>query len=67
MPLRIRLVEPRPPGRTVYDFALLPRLGLPLIARMLAEAGHDVRVFCEVLAPVDLEELVRDLVLQEVK
>lgn len=27
------------------------------------EAGHDVRVYCEVLAPVDLEECLRaDLV-----
>jgi radical SAM superfamily enzyme YgiQ (UPF0313 family) len=61
--LRIRLVEPRPPGRHVYDRVLLPRLGLPLIGRMLAERGHDVRVYCEVLAPVDLEECLRaDLV-----
>jgi radical SAM superfamily enzyme YgiQ (UPF0313 family) len=56
MGLRIRLVEPRPPGRTVYDLALLPRLGLPLIGKMLSDAGHDVRIYCEVLSPVDLGE-----------
>ena len=54
MSLRIRLVEPRPPGHHVYDSVLLPRLGLPLIATMLAGAGHDATVSCEVLAPVDL-------------
>ncbi len=54
MSLRIRLVEPRPPGRHVYDAVLLPRLGLPLIATMLGEAGHEARVSCEVLAPIDL-------------
>jgi anaerobic magnesium-protoporphyrin IX monomethyl ester cyclase len=61
--VRICLVEPRPAGHNVYDLALLPRLGLPLIGAMLAQAGHEVRIYCEVLAPVDLEECLRaDLV-----
>ena len=61
--MRIRLVEPRPPGRNVYDLALLPRLGLPLIGAMLTEAGHDVRIYCETLAPVDLDDCLNaDLV-----
>ena len=61
--MRIRLVEPRPAGHNVYDLALLPRLGLPLMGRMLADAGHDVRVYCEMLSPVDLEDCLRaDLV-----
>jgi anaerobic magnesium-protoporphyrin IX monomethyl ester cyclase len=61
--LRIRFVEPRPAGRTVYDHVLLPRLGLPLMATMLAEGGHDAGVFCETLGPIDLGEcLAADLV-----
>jgi hypothetical protein len=47
-------VEPRPPGHHVYDRVLLPRLGLPLIATMLAGAGHEAAVYCEMLSPVDL-------------
>ncbi len=63
MGLRIRFVEPRPPGHTIYDHVLLPRLGLPLMATMLAERGHDTGVFCELLAPIDLGEcLAADLV-----
>ena len=63
MSLRICLVEPRPPGHHVYDSVLLPRLGLPLIATMLGEAGHDTAVYCDVLAPVDLAAcLAADLV-----
>ena len=61
--MRVRLVEPRPPGHTVYDYAMLPRLGLPLIGTLLARAGHDVKVYCELLAPVDLGEcLTADVV-----
>ncbi len=61
--MRIRFVEPRPAGHNVYDLALLPRLGLPLMGRVLAEAGHDVRIYCEVLSPVDLADcLAADLV-----
>lgn len=61
--MRVRFIEPRPPGHHVYDNALLPRLGLPLMGRMLAESGHDVRCYCEALAPVDMEDcLSADLV-----
>jgi radical SAM superfamily enzyme YgiQ (UPF0313 family) len=58
MGLRIRFVEPRPAGHNVYDRLLLPRLGLPLMASMLTEVGHDVRAYCETLAPVDLDDLL---------
>lgn len=55
--MRIRLIEPRPPGHHVYDRALLPRLGLPLMGALLAERhGHDVRCYCEILAPIDVED-----------
>jgi hypothetical protein len=57
--VRVRLVEPRPAGHNVYELALRPRLGLPLMGRMLADAGHDVRVYCEMLSPVDLEDCLR--------
>jgi len=61
--MRIRLIEPRPPGHHVYDQALLPRLGLPLMARMLADLGHDVQSYCEALAPIDPEDcLSADLI-----
>jgi anaerobic magnesium-protoporphyrin IX monomethyl ester cyclase len=61
--LRILFVEPRPPGHNVYDHVLLPRLGLPLMATMLAECGHDTGVLCEMLGPIDLGEcLAADLV-----
>ncbi len=61
--MRIRLAEPSPPGHTVYDHVLLPRLGLPLMATMLAQRGHDTAVFCEMLTPIDVTEcLTADLV-----
>jgi anaerobic magnesium-protoporphyrin IX monomethyl ester cyclase len=63
MSLSIRFVEPRAPGNNLYDHVLLPRLGLPLMATMLAECDHDTGVFCEMLGPIDLGEcLAADLV-----
>jgi anaerobic magnesium-protoporphyrin IX monomethyl ester cyclase len=63
MGMRIRFVEPRPAGRNVYDHILLPRLGLPLMGTILRARGHEVRIFCEVLAPIDKRECARaDLV-----
>ncbi len=61
--MKIRLIEPKPPSLTVYDHALLPRLGLPLLGSILTAAGHDVRVYAETLAPVDwADALQADLV-----
>ncbi len=61
--MRIRLVEPKAPSHHVYDLAVLPRLGLPLMGALLRPAGHDVAITCEVLSPVDLGDLFRaDLV-----
>jgi anaerobic magnesium-protoporphyrin IX monomethyl ester cyclase len=51
--MKIRFIEPRAPDLTVFDQALLPRLGLPLLGRVLMDAGHDVRIYAETLAPVD--------------
>ena len=63
MPLRIRFIEPSPPGPNVFDQILLPRLGTPLMAAVLTAAGHDVRCYCETIAPVDIPDcLSADLV-----
>jgi anaerobic magnesium-protoporphyrin IX monomethyl ester cyclase len=61
--LRIRFIEPAPPGPHVYDHIMLPRLGTPLMGAVLAEAGHDVRCYCETIATVDVADcLSADLV-----
>jgi radical SAM superfamily enzyme YgiQ (UPF0313 family) len=61
--MKIRLIEPKAPGLNVFDQARLPRLGLPLLGRLLAERGHDVRIYVETLAPIDWADLAKaDLV-----
>lgn len=55
----IRLIEPKASSNNVYDHARLPRLGLPLIGRILADQGHDVRIYVETLAPVDWDDLLQ--------
>ena len=61
--MKIRLIEPKAPGLNVFDRALLPRLGLPLLGRVLVDDGHDVRIYVETLAPVDWDDIAEaDLV-----
>lgn len=56
--MKITLVEPKSPGLHVFSSIKLPRLGLPLIGTMLARLGHDVKVFVEDLAPINLKRLL---------
>lgn len=57
---KIVLVEPRAPGYHVYSRVKLPRLGLPMLSAMLRRAGYtDITIYCEDLAPIDLDDLCR--------
>ena len=55
--MKIRLIEPKPAGLNVFDQAHLPRLGLPLLSRILTNEGHDVRIYVETLAPIDWDDI----------
>jgi anaerobic magnesium-protoporphyrin IX monomethyl ester cyclase len=56
--VKIRLIEPRPPSVHLMSPWRYPRLGLPTVGAALAEAGHDVRIYCEQLAPVDWDDVL---------
>ncbi len=56
--MKIRLVEPGYAGYHVYDLTRLPRLGLPLMATLLASRGHDVLCYAGCLEEPDLEDLL---------
>jgi len=55
--MKIRLIEPEPPGMHVWSKVLLPRLGLPIIAAALKEKGHDVLVYNPTMAPIDWDDV----------
>jgi anaerobic magnesium-protoporphyrin IX monomethyl ester cyclase len=50
--MKIRLIEPEPPGTHVWSKILLPRLGLPIIAAKLKQHGHDVLIYSPQMAPL---------------
>src|SRR5512142_837047 len=55
--MKIRLIEPEPPGMHVYAKVLLPRLGLPIIAATLKAHGHDVLIYSPQMAPIDWDDV----------
>jgi anaerobic magnesium-protoporphyrin IX monomethyl ester cyclase len=55
--VKIRLIEPGPPSVHLMSPWRYPRLGLPMIAAALTAAGHDVRVYCTDLAPIDWDDV----------
>jgi len=57
MQKKIVLIEPRSPERHVFSRWKLPRLGTVILATRLKEAGYDVKVFIEDVAPVDFRAL----------
>jgi radical SAM superfamily enzyme YgiQ (UPF0313 family) len=48
--MKISLVEPEAADYHIYTKFPQPRLGLPLIATMLARRGHDVDFYCDSIA-----------------
>jgi radical SAM superfamily enzyme YgiQ (UPF0313 family) len=55
--MKIRLIEPEPPGMHVWAKVLLPRLGLPIIAAALKQHGHDVLIYSPQMAPIDWDDV----------
>ena len=55
--MKVRLIEPEPPGMHVWAKVLLPRLGLPIIAATLRGLGHDVLVYNPTMAPIDWDDV----------
>jgi radical SAM superfamily enzyme YgiQ (UPF0313 family) len=56
--VRIRFIEPAPPGFHIYSFVKQVRLGLPLLATMLRDHGHDVSVHVETLGELDWDRIL---------
>jgi len=54
--MKIRLIEPQSPSLHLWSPLLYPRLGLPTIGAALKRAGHDVRIYCEHVAPIDWDD-----------
>ena len=55
--MRIRLIEPGPPGPNIYSYSRYPRLGLPMIGAALQQHGHDVRIYNPQLAAIDWQDV----------
>ncbi len=54
--MRVSLIEPHSPDYHVYSRVTIPRLGAPILATILKELGHEVKVYVEDLAPIRLNE-----------
>jgi len=55
--MKIRYIEPKPRGATIYEIANLPKLGLPLLAACIAERDPDVDqwIYCELINGVRVD------------
>ena len=55
--MKIRYLEPKPRGATIYEIANLPKLGLPLLAAIARNAYPDVdqHIYCELIRNVEVD------------
>jgi len=55
--VKIRYIEPKPRGATIYEIANLPKLGLPLLAAIARNKYPDVdqRIYCELVRDVKVD------------
>ena len=55
--MNVRLIEPEAPSLHLWSPLRYPRLGLPMIGAALKRAGHDVRIYCACVAPIDWDDV----------
>jgi radical SAM superfamily enzyme YgiQ (UPF0313 family) len=55
--MKIRYIEPKPRGATIYEIANLPKLGLPLLAACIREQDPTVDqwIYCELIRGVEVD------------
>lgn len=55
--MKIRYIEPKPRGATIYEIANLPKLGLPLLAAIARDKypGIDQKIYCELIRGVTVD------------
>jgi len=55
--MKIRYIEPKPRGATIYEIANLPKLGLPLLAACVREEDPtaDQWIYCELISGVEVD------------
>jgi radical SAM superfamily enzyme YgiQ (UPF0313 family) len=55
--VKIRYIEPKPRGATIYEIANLPKLGLPLLAAIARnmDPAVDQRIYCELIRGVEVD------------
>lgn len=55
--MKIRYIEPKPRGATIYEIANLPKLGLPLLAACVRDADLDLDqwIYCELIRGVEVD------------
>ena len=56
--VRIRLIEPEPPGMNVFSKVMFPRLGLPAIGAALTSQGHDVCIYVPQFSAIDWNDVL---------
>ena len=55
--LRVALVEASAASTHVYSRVYLPRVGIPTLAALVKELGHECEVWFQAMSPVDAERL----------
>jgi len=55
--MKIRYIEPKPKGATIYEIANLPKLGLPLLAACIREKDPtaDQWIYCELIGGTEID------------
>jgi anaerobic magnesium-protoporphyrin IX monomethyl ester cyclase len=55
--MKIRYIEPKPKGATIYEIANLPKLGLPLLAACARDVYDDLdqKIYCELIKGVSID------------